>query len=141
MRKIKMIVLHCSDSDNSAHDNIETIRSWHTLRGFIGPDGIKGTKDDVGYHWFIDRKGGVIKGRNEDDIGAHVKNHNKFSIGVCFSGKTFNDFHTEQFTSGRKLVEELLKKYNLTWNDVKLHRQLDPGKTCPNFSLAQFRCL
>lgn len=138
MRKIKFIVLHCSDSDNPLHDNINTIKEWHTLRGFTGPDGIKGNQDDVGYHWFIDKKGALHKGRDEQYVGAHVKNHNRFSIGVCFSGRTFKDFHTDQFNTGRDLIIDLLKKYNLTKSDVILHRTLDPGKTCPNFTLSQF---
>jgi N-acetylmuramoyl-L-alanine amidase len=137
-RKIKFIVLHCSDSDLPAHDNIEVIRDWHTKRGFVGPDGVKGTHDDVGYHYFIDRHGVVVKGRDENQVGAHVKGHNRFSIGVCLSGKTFKSFHTKQFTAARDLVIGLLKKYNLTWKDVKLHRDLDSGKTCPNFSLQDF---
>jgi N-acetylmuramoyl-L-alanine amidase len=138
MRKIKLIVLHCSDSDLPAHDNIEVIREWHTARGFIGPDGVKGTHDDVGYHFFINRSGMVFKGREESKVGAHVQGHNRFSIGICLSGKTFKSLHTEQFTIARQLVEKLLKKYNLTWKDVKLHRDLDSGKTCPNFSLDDF---
>jgi len=138
MRKINFIVLHCSDSDQASHDNIETIRHWHTLRGFTGPDGIKGNSDDVGYHYFISRNGSIHPGRKEDYVGAHVKNHNRFSIGICLSGRTFKDFHSSQFITARKLVDELLKKYNLTRKDVKLHRELDAGKTCPNFTLAQF---
>ena len=137
-RKIKFLVLHCSDSDQPLHDNIETIRQWHTARGFIGPDGIGGNKDDVGYHFFIDRKGAVHVGRNENEIGAHVKNHNKFTLGICLSGRTFKDFHTNQFIMARKLVEQLIDKYHLTRNDVKLHRELDAGKTCPNFTIKQF---
>jgi hypothetical protein len=35
-------------------------------------------------------------------------------------------------------VRDLIKRFNLTEQDVKLHRQLDSGKTCPNFTLAQF---
>lgn len=138
MRKIKFIVLHCSDSDRLAHDNIATIREWHTLRGFTGPDGVSGTHDDVGYHFFIRRDGTIEEGRKVEDVGAHVQNHNKFSIGVCLSGRTFVDFHGIQFTAARKLVRDLIKRFNLTEQDVKLHRQLDSGKTCPNFTLAQF---
>jgi N-acetylmuramoyl-L-alanine amidase len=138
MRKIKKIYLHCSDSDRLAHDNIATIREWHTLRGFTGPDLVAGTHDDVGYHFFIRRDGTVEEGRKENHIGAHVKGDNQFSIGVCLSGRTFVDFHSSQFTAARELVLELLDKYKLTKSDVKLHRDFDPKKTCPNFSLKDF---
>jgi N-acetylmuramoyl-L-alanine amidase len=138
MRKIKYLVLHCSDSDLPAHDNIQVIRDWHTARGFVGPDGVKGTHDDVGYHFFITRSGMVCKGREEHEVGAHVKGHNRFSIGICLSGRSFKSFHTPQFTAARKLVADLLKKYNLTSKDIQLHRDLDSGKTCPNFSIDDF---
>lgn len=141
LRKIKTIVLHCSDSDVPEHDNIETIRKWHTERGFTGPDGISGTHDDVGYHYFITRKGLVMSGRPEHQVGAHVEMHNAYTLGICFSGRTFKNFDSPQFEAGRRLVEKLLKKYHLTWNDVKLHREFNKGKSCPNFTLDQFRKL
>ena len=138
MRKIKKVILHCSDSDVAAHDHISVIREWHTKRGFVGPDGIAGSEDDVGYHWFIDRNGGVAKGRDEKHIGAHAKGHNSDSIGVCLSGRTFPNPHTHQFTAARALVVKILEQYGLKKEDVYLHRTFDGGKPCPNFSLEFF---
>jgi N-acetyl-anhydromuramyl-L-alanine amidase AmpD len=129
IRKIKAIVLHASDSDIEAHDNIEVIRQWHIARGFA----------DVGYHFFVTRKGLVMSGRPEHQVGAHVEGHNAYTLGICFSGRTFKNFDSPQFEAGRRLVEKLLKKYHLTWNDVKLHREFNKGKSCPNFTLDQFR--
>ena len=129
IRKIKAIVLHASDSDIEAHDNIEVIRQWHIARGFA----------DVGYHLFVTRKGLVMSGRPEHQVGAHVEGHNAYTLGICFSGRTFKNFDSPQFEAGRRLVEKLLKKYHLTWNDVKLHREFNKGKSCPNFTLDQFR--
>jgi len=131
IRKIKAIVLHASDSDIEAHDNIEVIRQWHIARGFA----------DVGYHFFVTRKGLVMSGRPEHQVGAHVEGHNAYTLGICFSGRTFKNFDSPQFEAGRRLVEKLLKKYHLTWNDVKLHREFNKGKSCPNFTLDQFRKL
>lgn len=131
LRRIKTIVLHCSDSDVEAHDNIEVIRQWHLARGF----------SDVGYHYFITRKGLVMSGRPEHQVGAHVEMHNAYTLGICFSGRTFKNFDSPQFEAGRRLVEKLLKKYHLTWNDVKLHREFNKGKSCPNFTIDQFRKL
>ena len=67
-RNINLIVWHCSDSDSQLHDNIETIKSWHTQRGFTGPDGIKGTEDDIGYHFVITKDGKIHKGRDIDTV-------------------------------------------------------------------------
>lgn len=138
LRRIKEIILHCSDSDVLDHDNIETIRQWHTARGFKGPDGVEGTDDDVGYHYFITRKGMVSSGRKESQVGAHCKGHNAYSLGVCLSGKTFTNFSSPQFEAARRLIIKLLTRYHLTKADLKLHRDYDKGKTCPNFTLEQF---
>lgn len=138
MRKINKIVVHCSDSDNPKHDNVETIRQWHTERGFIGPDGISGTQDDIGYHWVITQDGTLHPGRPEDKIGAHVKGHNKDSIGICLTGS----HKTVASPAQRKTLDIFLKntctKYNLKKLDVLAHRDLDKYKECPIFDLHGF---
>lgn len=134
-RLINLIVLHCSDSDNPKHDNIETIRQWHTQRGFIGPDGISGTEDDIGYHYVITKDGVVHKGRPDSAVGAHVHNHNENSLGICLTGSLRSQFTHEQFRSLRQLLDKLFKVHGLDWKSVKLHNQLDSNKTCPNYWL------
>lgn len=136
-RKINLIVFHCSDSDNPKHDNIETIRQWHTERGFTGPDDIEGTEDDIGYHFVITKNGSVFEGRPVNAVGAHVHGHNQDSIGICLTGKTRSEFTPKQFMAARKLASSLMKEHGLNWKAVKLHNQLDPHKTCPNFKLEE----
>lgn len=133
-RHINLIVLHCSDSDNPNHDNIETIRKWHTERGFTGPDGVEGTEDDVGYHFIITKDGKIHEGRPLSEVGAHVKGHNANSVGICLTGKTPSMFTRSQFRSLRKLLDRLFHDLGLDWKQVKLHNELDSGKTCPNFT-------
>ena len=120
-RNINLIVWHCSDSDNPNHDNVETIIKWHIERGFA----------TIGYHFIITKDGRVHKGRDLDAIGAHVKGHNSRSIGICLTGK--DKFSKEQKTALKELTERLLESYNLDWDNVKLHNELDVNKTCPNF--------
>jgi N-acetylmuramoyl-L-alanine amidase len=125
-REINLIVTHCSDSNHDEHDDISIIKQWHLARNF----------NDVGYHYFIKKDGTVQKGREEDVIGAHVKDHNAHSIGICLSGR--DDFQDEQFESLKKLLSVLIKKYNLHWSDVVGHRELTKNKTCPNFDIHSF---
>jgi len=40
----------------------------------------------VGYHYVVDLQGNVHKGRCITQVGAHVKGHNKTSIGICYVG-------------------------------------------------------
>lgn len=136
-RLVNLIVLHCSDSDNPKHDNIETIRKWHTERGFKGPDGIEDTQDDIGYHFVITKDGKLHEGRSMESIGAHVKGHNENSIGICLTGQSKSQFTDKQFRTARKLIDSLFRHYGLNWKNVRLHNQLDPNKTCPNFKLSE----
>ncbi len=136
IRSIELLVVHCSASDNPKHDNIETIKKWHTERGFVGPDGIRGTEDDIGYHYLIVNSGEVFHGRAEENIGAHVKDHNAKSIGICLTG--LNKFSDAQKNSLGILLKNLCTKYNLKKMDVLGHCDLDNNKTCPNFDLHGF---
>jgi N-acetylmuramoyl-L-alanine amidase len=138
MRTIRKIVVHCSDSDRPEHDNIETIREWHTQRGFTGPDGVEGTHDDVGYHYVITQDGKKFVGRKEWEIGAHVRGHNSDSIAVCLTGGRKTVASPAQRETLGPLLKDLCARYNLKKLDIVAHRDLDPGKECPIFDLEAF---
>ncbi len=125
MREVNLVVIHCSDSDIQAYDNIETIRKWHIEeRGW----------SDIGYHYFIDKRGSVHRGRDEATVGAHVAGHNARSIGICLSGR--KQFTDAQFRALKELLVSICKRYNLDIKtQVKGHRDLQPAKTCPNFEV------
>ena len=122
-RKIKFLVVHCSDSDIRGHDNVETIREWHLERGF----------NDIGYHYVITQDGTVHQGRHPEVQGAHTKGYNKDSLGICLTGR--HHFSQQQFASLRNLCEDLCTAHNLERFDVLHHRDFDKKKTCPNFDL------
>lgn len=124
MRPIDLIVVHCSDSDVQAHDNIETIRTWHVKENGWS---------DIGYNFFIPKDGNVHIGRDEEFAGAHVRGFNRRSIGVCLSGKKL--FTDAQFHSLGELCKGLMIKYGISKDRVVGHCDLDPLKTCPNFDL------
>lgn len=124
MRIILLVVLHCSGSDNPAHDSISVIRNWHLHNGW----------SDVGYQYFVRQSDGEIEvGRPESLIGAHVKGYNENSIGICLSGN--KNFTEKQFRSTAKLLVDIKERYNLEDIDIVHHNELDKnGKTCPNFN-------
>lgn len=127
-RVITVIIVHCSASDNPAHDNIETIEKWHQEKGFLSKSGIS-----CGYHYFINKKGFVSKGRPENEIGAHCEGMNKASIGVCLSGK--DKFTPEQFRALETLCRKIALTHSLALKDILPHNSFNPHKTCPNFNL------
>lgn len=148
MRQVHWVVVHCSDSDIPAHDNIETIREWHTLP-LIPPSVAQAIESgkikvsekfkygrgfkDIGYHYVITKDGKVHNGRGEDEVGAHVQGHNKSSIGICLTGK--KNFTKEQFKSLEVLLIDICGRHELEKKDILAHNDLDGRKTCPNFDL------
>ena len=128
MRKVSLIVIHCSDSQDSLDIGRREIKEWHLARGF----------SDVGYHYIVRRSGVVETGRTEDQVGAHVMGYNKESIGICWVGR--NDISKEQIQSLKALGRGLCHKYDLdVTEDVVGHHELDSNKTCPNLNMDKFR--
>jgi len=122
---INLIAIHCSDSPHGRGDNAETIHKWHLEKGWSG----------IGYHYVIDEFGNLERGRPHYWTGAHVKNHNRNSLGICLIGK--NEFTPEQFNMLAELLRELTSKYPNA--KIKGHYQLDTqGKTCPNFDVPEY---
>lgn len=128
-RVVTKIVLHCSDSDLSEHDNLFTIHKWHVAKGWKG----------CGYHYVIRQNGRVETGRTLEEIGAHARGFNKESVGICLTGKY--NFSVAQFKSCNSVIRNLLEIYNLSWDDVFLHSDLNSNKTCPNFKLYQVKAI
>jgi N-acetyl-anhydromuramyl-L-alanine amidase AmpD len=119
MREIKRIVIHCSDSDQSAHDNVETIEQWHKERGFAS----------IGYHFVITKKE-IEQGRPIHVQGAHTKGYNDDSIGICVTGR--RGFSVKQMDDLAKLVR-ILKMVYPSIEEVRPHNYYNKEKTCPNF--------
>ena len=77
MRKIDYIIIHCSATKSNIRFDAEQCREYHVyVRHY----------DDIGYHWYVERDGRIVKGRPEGIAGAHCINHNYNSIGVCYEG-------------------------------------------------------
>ena len=119
MRRIRRVIIHCSDSDVPSHDDISVIRRWHVEeRGW----------SDVGYHFFIRSTGEIQRGRPIEHQGSHCAGHNADSIGICLHGR--KHFTVDQFASLRRLCKVLLAENNsLTFHG---HCEFSP-KSCPNF--------
>lgn len=121
-KNIKLLVIHCSDTQNNMKVNAEYIHEMHLNFGW----------DGIGYHKVILRSGQVENGRPEYWIGAHVKGKNNISLGVCLIGK--DNFTKKQFSS----LERILRKWKSVYPGAKIVGHCDTGKTnktCPNFDV------
>ena len=129
MRKITLIIIHCSATPEGRNLDFETCRHDHIHhRGF----------KDIGYHFYITRDGEIHPGRPLEKIGAHCWNHNAHSIGICYEGGLDakgrpSDTRTlEQKASLLALLRELKRIFPRAL--IVGHHDLNPIKPCPCFN-------
>ena len=131
MRTITLIIVHCTANKAGSTLRMADIDRYHRSLGWKG----------CGYHYVIPTDGTIERGRPEEQIGAHCKNHNRHSIGVAYigglasDGKTPCDTRTEaQKRALRLLLGELHRRYPKAL--IVGHSDLDPQKPhCPGFSV------
>ena len=97
---------------------------------------------DVGYHFIIGNgsmsgDGEIESGRPQWAVGAHARENNTDSTGVCLVGNFDEDEPTEkQLTSMSELLLDLMDKYGIEEDGVFLHRDVTPCRTrCPGANL------
>lgn len=137
MRAITKIVLHCSATPGSMDIGAAEIRRWHT-----DPKPKGNGWRSIGYHHVIRRDGTVEDALPHARAGIHASGHNAKSIGVCLVGGcekvggklvARKNFTPAQMLALDKLVRELMARYPEA--EVVGHRDLNPGKDCPSFSV------
>lgn len=127
-RKIDKIIVHCTATEEGVDVSVDQIRRWHKLRGW----------SDIGYHYVIQRNGQVETGRHVDLVGAHVKGHNKHSIGLTYVGgmneqEEAADTRTMQQDIALVYLLKLLKSY---YPEATIHGHNEfANKACPCFDV------
>ena len=107
MRKIDLIVIHCSATREDRCFTEYDLDTCHRRRGFNGP----------GYHFYIRKDGRIVSTRPIERVGAHARGFNARSIGICYEGGLDRKGHPkdtrtpEQKHSMRVLVRTLLTDY------------------------------
>ena len=76
MRRIDLIVIHCTASRPDQHLTLGMLDKMHQAKGW----------KCCGYHYYITRDGQLHFGRPEEMVGAHARHYNAHSIGVCYEG-------------------------------------------------------
>lgn len=115
MRKIDLIVIHCSATCEDRPFTGQALEAAHRRRGF----------DGTGYHFYIRRDGQILTTRPVERAGAHARGYNAHSIGIAYEGGLDHygnpkDTRTEwQRHSLRVLVSALLMDYpEAKWRDI-----------------------
>lgn len=93
----------------------------------------------IGYHFFVRKDGSIYRGRPENAIGAHAKNHNTNTLGICAEGSYMRETMTEaQKRAIINLGQYLKNKYGIS--KVYGHKEL-MSTDCPgtNYPLGEIR--
>ena len=126
MRTITLLVIHCSAVRPDQTSSAAQIDTWHRRQGWhLG----------IGYHYVVRRDGQIEPGRPEWMVGAHCKNHNAHSIGICYEGglnargQPADTRTLAQNLAMVQLLEILHRKYPKAL--IVGHHDLNPLKACP----------
>lgn len=133
MRKISLIIIHCSATKVNRNFTVEDLEACHKAQGFR----------TIGYHYYITKDGVIYPCRPENMIGAHAKNYNANSIGVCYEGGLdANGNPADTRTRAQKqsltaLLKSLCKDYPEA--EIIGHRDLPwVKKACPCFDVKKW---
>lgn len=127
-RRINLIVVHCTATEEGKDYSVEWIRKLHKKVGY----------GDIGYHYVIYRDGSLHEGRNVNLVGAHARGHNANSIGVvyiggCPVGDTRKNKDTRTDAQKATLLR-LLKELKAMYPNAKIVGHKDVNATgCPSF--------
>lgn len=133
MRTITLIIIHCSATPEGRNLDFEACRKDHIRnRGF----------KDIGYHFYITRDGTVHEGRPLEQVGAHCRDHNRHSVGVCYEGGlTAEGIPDDTRTPAQKAsLRALLVRLRGLYPEALIvgHHALNPMKTCPCFDVGEY---
>jgi len=154
MSKITNIILHCSAGEWGC---CRAIRDWHMAKGwrdigyhFVIMNGFPTYEDFKNNSRFENLDGQIECGRylnsslfmDDNEEGSQCLGYNRKSIGVCYVG---NAATASQEKSIMLLCNELVRKYQLTYDAVLGHCETESGKkqgkTCPNLDMNKIRNL
>ncbi len=133
MRVINKIIIHCSATKEGNNVTASTIDQWHKDRGWKG----------IGYHYVVALDGGIEYGRSIYETGAHVKNQNEGSIGICYIGGLGQsmkpkDTRTPEQKESLLLLLKTLKKMH---PEATIHGHNEfSAKACPCFNAKEEYC-
>jgi len=134
MRRIDLIVIHCTASRPNQHISMELLHQMHRARGWRC----------CGYHYYITRDGQLHIGRPEDEIGAHARHYNAHSIGICYEGGLDDKGHAAdtRTPAQRAALIALLRSLKVDYPRAEIvgHCELEGvHKDCPCFDVSEYR--
>ena len=128
MRRVNLIVIHCSATRVTREFPVEDLEACHLAKGY----------KTIGYHYYITKDGKVHRCRPEEMVGAHARRYNAHSIGICYEGGlNANGEADDTRTPAQKhTLVMLLRSLKVDYPNARIlgHRDLPwVKKDCPCF--------
>ncbi|MBP5713780.1 MAG: N-acetylmuramoyl-L-alanine amidase [Prevotella sp.] len=128
MRRINLIVIHCSATRVTQEFSVKDLEACHLARGY----------KTIGYHYYITKDGKVHRCRPEEMAGAHARRYNAHSIGICYEGGLDANGETDdtRTPAQKRTLVALLRSLKVDYPDAQIlgHRDLPwVKKRCPCF--------
>ncbi|MEJ3737517.1 peptidoglycan recognition family protein [Bacillus tropicus] len=130
LEKVNKLIIHHTSEDG--WDVYKTHEFHQKVRGWSG----------IGYNYFIEADGTVFEGRGLH-IGAHAKDNNRDTIGICMTGN-FDKYDptTAQMNALYSLCKMFMNRFTVKKENILGHRELEGvTKSCPGnrFSMVELR--
>ena len=125
---VRFLIVHCSATRVDCDYTVKQLLHDHKARGFR----------TIGYHFYITRDGEIHPGRPLEKVGAHCRNHNAHSIGICYEGGLDADGQAKdtRTLAQRGALLALLRELKKKFPEALIigHHDLNPMKECPCFN-------
>lgn len=130
MRRIDLIIIHCSATKVTHDFPVEDLEACHKAKGW----------KCAGYHYYITKDGQLHQCRPEEMVGAHARRYNAHSIGICYEGgiNEKGEADDTRTPAQKHSMETLLRSLLYDYPDAKIlgHRDLPwVTKDCPCFDV------
>ena len=128
MRRIDLIVIHCSATRVTQDFSVKDLEACHLARGF----------KTIGYHYYITKDGHPHRCCPEEMAGAHARRYNAHSIGICYEGglEANGNIDDTRTPAQKRTLLALLRSLKADYPDAQIlgHRDLPwVKKKCPCF--------
>ena len=128
--RISSLVIHHSATETGC---AKVFRALHrSVNGWV----------DIGYHFVIGNgtlsgDGEIESGRPVWSVGAHAREHNRDSIGICLVGNFNKTSPTEkQMASLTDLLKKLMADFRIPGSGIMIHKNVPGCNTeCPGDNL------
>lgn len=91
----------------------------------------------IGYHYYVRKDGSIIQLKPDNEVAPHALYYNNNCVAICLEGNFSDEFIEDtQKEALIYITDKMLKKYNLTADNIKGHGELKGNNTeCPGTKL------